>query len=160
MKIAVYGATGPAGSTIVAEAAQRGHEVVALSRNEPAEPLAGASWQHGDLTDTASVQQVAAGVDAVVTANGPSRVPGENPDDFADIIRGVAGAVGSTRLVVVGGAGSLVDGSGQRLFDGPGFPDEYKPESRASAAVLDWLRGTDGSLDWTYLSPAPVHRPR
>ncbi len=156
MKIAVYGATGRAGSTIVAEASHRGHDVVALSRHEPAEPLAGASWQHGDLADPASVQQVAGTVDAVVTANGPSRVPGENPDDFATLIRGVAGAVGSTRLIVVGGAGSLLDGSGERLVDGPEFPDGYRAEARASAAALEWLRGTDGSLDWTYVSPAPV----
>lgn len=155
MKIAVYGATGRVGSRIVAEAVQRGHEVLALSRHEPAHP-AGATWQHGDLADTAAVRDVAATVDAVVTANGPSRVPGEDPYEFADVIRGVAGAVGTTRLVVVGGAGSLLDESGRRLVDGPGFPDAYKAESLASAAALDWLRDSDSSLDWTYLSPAPV----
>lgn len=155
MKIAIYGATGNVGRRLVAEAAARGHEVTALSRTEGALP-AGVAWQHGDLADTASVAQVAAAHDAVVTANGPSRVPGEDPKAFAGLIEGVAGAVGGTRLLVVGGAGSLLDPSGTRLFDTPGFPPEYQDEARATYAALQLLQAAGPDLDWTYLSPAPV----
>ena len=56
----------------------------------------------------------------------------------------------------MGGVGSLLDGSGRRLVDGPDFPEAYKAESLASAAALEWLGGTVDSLDWTYLSPSPV----
>ena len=85
MKIAVYGATGRVGELVVAEAVRRGHEVTALSRHE-AEVPAGGAWQHGDLTDEASVQAIAKAHDVVVTANGPSRVEGEDPFEFATLI--------------------------------------------------------------------------
>ena len=159
MRIAIYGATGAVGSRLVAEAASRGHEVTALSRHEGELP-AGVSWQAGDLTDTESVAEVAAAHDVVVTANGPSRVPGEDPYAFEAVIRGVAAAVGTTRLVVVGGAGSLLTApGGPRLVDTPDFPAEYRDEALASAAALAYLRSTGGELDWTYLSPAPVIAP-
>lgn len=158
MKIAVYGATGNVGAPIVTEALARGHEVSALSRTESDVPE-GATWRHGDLADAAAVSRVAAAHDAVVTANGPSRVPGEDPYAFEALMRGVAGAVGSTRLFVVGGAGSLLVGPDTRLVDTPEFPAAYRDESLASAAVLEFLRSSGPELDWTYLSPAPVIGP-
>lgn len=154
MKIAVFGATGRIGRLIAAEAARRGHHVTALSRN-PADLPSGLEWQSGDLADRAKVADVAAGHDAVVTANGPSRIPGEDPFAFSALIAEVADAVGSTRLVVVGGAGSLQAAPGVRLVDTPEFPAEYKQEALASAAALEHLR-SNSTADWTYLSPAPV----
>ncbi len=155
MKIAVYGATGRVGSRVAAEAVARGHHVTALSRNDATVP-AGAQWQRGDLADADGVRAIAAGHDAVVTANGPSRKPGEDPFAFADLVASVADAVGSTRLVVVGGAGSLQAAPGVRLVDTPQFPAEYKSEALATSAALDRLRAAAPTLDWTYLSPAPV----
>jgi putative NADH-flavin reductase len=155
MKIAIYGATGNVGKHIVAEAAARGHEVTALSRHESPLP-AGVPWQHGDINDIESVSAVTAAHDAVVTANGPSRVPGEDPFTFEGTIRGLVGALGTTRVLVVGGAGSLLAAPGVRLVDTPEFPEEYKPEALASAAALEFLRSTGEDVDWTYLSPAPV----
>jgi hypothetical protein len=154
MKIAVFGGTGTVGKYVVAEAARRGHEVTALSRHE-AELPAGVPWQHGDLSDNATVDAVASAHDAVVTANGPSRAPGEDPFGFATLIAQVATAVGSTRLLVVGGAGSLEAAPGVRLVDTPEFPEPYKNEALATAAALDFLRSST-DVDWTYLSPAPV----
>ena len=157
MKIAVYGATGNIGSRIVAEAVGRGHHVTALSRREPATPPAdGVVWSAGDLADTEGVAAVAAAHDVVLTANGPSRVPGEDPFAFAPLLRGAAAVVGGARFFVVGGAGSLLAAPGVRLVDTPEFPEAYKSESLAGAEVLDFLRGADESLDWVYLSPAPV----
>ena len=44
-----------------------------------------------------------------------------------------------------------------RAFDQfDGTTPEYRAESLASAEALEVLRGTDPSVDWTYLSPAPV----
>jgi putative NADH-flavin reductase len=157
MRILVYGGTGRVGSEIVAEAARRGHDVTVVSRREPAQPLpAGATWQAGDAADTATVAKAAAGADAVVSALGPSREPGGDPFAFAGIVRGLADAVGGTRLVVVGGAGSLQAEPGVRLVDTPEFPAEYRTEALATAEALEALRGTAPTVDWTYLSPAPV----
>lgn len=160
MKIVIFGGTGNVGSAIVAEAAGRGHEVVAVSRREPSGPLpAGATWQAGDAADAASVRAVTAGADAVVSAIGPSREPGGDPQAFVGILLGLAEAVGATRLAVVGGAGSLEAAPGVRLLDTPEFPPEYLAESRAGADSLAKLRAADLAADWTYLSPAPVIGP-
>jgi putative NADH-flavin reductase len=159
MKIAVFGGTGRIGSRIVAEAAQRGHEVTALSRRAAtatATATAGGRWQQADATDPASVATVAADHDAVVSALGPSREPGGDPSAFVSVVRGLADAVGSSsRLLVVGGAGSLLAETGVRLVDLPEFPAEYRAESLAQADALEVLRSAPAGLDWSYLSPAP-----
>jgi putative NADH-flavin reductase len=149
MKIAVYGATGAIGSSIVAEAASRGHDVTRISRN--------AGDLTGDAHDAAFTGPVADKHDVVVSAVGPSRLS-DDGDRFADTIANLAATLGDARLVVVGGAGSLtVDGV--RLVDNPGFPAEYKDEALKGAASLAVLRATPADVDWTYLSPAPVIAP-
>lgn len=154
MRIAIYGATGQVGKSIVAEAARRGHDVTALSRHA-AELPAGVAWTHGDLSDAQTVAAVARQHDVIVTANGPSRVPGEDPFAFASLIENLSRAAGSTRILVVGGAGSLEAAPGLRLVDTPEFPAEYKQEALATAAALEYLR-SQSQADWTYLSPAPI----
>lgn len=157
MRIAVYGGTGRVGSAIVAEATGRGHDVLVVSRREPVGALpADASWKQGDASDTATVAKLATDVDAIVSAIGPSREPDGDPFAFAGLVRGLVEAIGSTRLVVVGGAGSLLDASGMRLVDTDGFPEAYRTEALASAEALEVLRGSDALVDWTFLSPAPV----
>ena len=153
MKIAVYGATGQVGSRIVAEARGRGHDVTAFSRR------GGSGATAGDAADLGQVREVAASHDVVVSALGPSRVPGEDPYAFAGTVRGLMSAVGATRLIVVGGSGSLYVAPGVRLFDAPGFPEIYKAESLAGAQALDALREAGPELDWTYLCPAPEFGP-
>jgi putative NADH-flavin reductase len=159
MKIAVYGATGQAGSRIVAEAARRGHTITALSRRQPSAAVpAGASWQAGDATDIDSVAEIAADHDAVVAAHGPSREAGGDPQAFIGEFAAFAEAVAGTRLAVIGGAGSLYAAPGIRLVDTAEFPEVHKAEALAHAAVLDELLASD-QPSWTYLSPAPVLEP-
>lgn len=149
MKIAVYGATGAIGSSIVTEARSRGHEVTGISRR--------GSDLAGDALDAGFTKQVAADHDVVVSAVGPSRTE-DDGTRFPDTIANLAGTLGDARLVVVGGAGSLtVDGV--RLVDTPDFPDLYRDEALKGAASLQVLRGSADSVDWTYLSPAPVIQP-
>ena len=45
-------------------------------------------------------------------------------------------------------------GGGPRVVDTPEFPEAFKPEARAHAEVLDWLRAHGEGLDWFYVSPA------
>lgn len=153
MKIAVYGATGQVGSRVVAEARGRGHDVTALSRR------GGSGATAGDAADLDHVREVAASHDVVVSALGPSRVPGEDPYAFVGTVRGLMSAVGATRLIVVGGSGSLFVAPGVRLVDAPGFPEIYKAESLAGAEAFDALREAGPELDWTYLCPAPEMGP-
>ena len=151
MKIALYGATGTIGSRIAAEATSRGHEVTALARTASTEV------QAGDLADAAQVREIAAKHDAVVSATGPSRT-GAPAEQWLDAVRTLIENAGTTRVVFVGGAGSLVV-DGVRLLDTPEFPEEYKPEALAGAAALALFRSAPESVDWTFLSPPPVIAP-
>jgi hypothetical protein len=151
MKIAVYGATGMVGREVVAEATARGHEVSGFTRS------GGPGVTAADLADTATLLTVAAGHDAVVVAVSPDRTGGPHESvvaAFADLIA----AVPSSRLLVVGGAGSL-EIDGVALLDTPGFPEAYLPEARTMSQVLSMFRTAAGAIDWTVISPAPMIAP-
>ena len=158
MRIAIYGGTGNIGSQVVAEAVSRGHQVTSLARHEKS-AADGATFMIGDAADPSTTRAIAETHDVVVSALGPTRDPNGDPDTFADVIGALAEAVGSTRLVVVGGAGSLLAEPGGRLVDTPEFPPADKAEALATARALELLREADPGVDWTYLSPAPELAP-
>ena len=60
-----------------------------------------------------------------------------------------------TRLLVVGGAGSLYVNPEHTVCvaDGPDFPDMFEPLAAAMAKALSELRQRD-DVKWTYISPA------
>lgn len=147
MKIAVFGATGMVGSRIAAEASARGHEVTPLSRSTGA-----------DMADADAVREAAGSHDAVVSATGPSRT-GEAHEPWLASVSTLIDHVGDTRVLFVGGAGSLLTPDGTRLLDTEDFPDAYKAEATSGAAALDLFRAAPESCDWTFVSPAPVIAP-
>ncbi|MBO3747581.1 NAD(P)H-binding protein [Streptosporangiaceae bacterium NEAU-GS5] len=156
MRIAVYGATGMIGGRVVAEALSRGHEVTGITRTGGQSPAGGQEIQ-GDAGDPGLAKRIAAESDVVVSAIGPSRTGGDRREYLARL-RNLAETLGDARLLVVGGAGSLlVDGT--RLLDLPGFPEIYRDEALIGAEALDYLRGLGEGIDWTYLSPPPVIQP-
>jgi len=156
MKIAIYGASGMVGSRVAAEAISRGHEVIGVTRSGGDQP-AGVRAVRGSANDVASVKEIAAEADVLVSAIGPSRTGGDH-QDYLDAIDTLVAAAGGTRVIVVGGAGSLVV-DGKRVVDGPEFPAMYKAESLTAAQALENLRATDENVDWTMLSPAQVIAP-
>lgn len=151
MKIAVVAANGKAGQLIVEEAVKRGHDVTAIVRSENKTQA-----QHllkKDLFDL--TKEDLAGYDVVATAFGAwtaETLPlhSKSIEHFNDLLAGT-----STRLLVVGGAGSLyVDKEKKvRLVDTAEFPADYKPLASAQADELDLLR-TKKDLNWTFVSPA------
>ena len=147
MKIALFGATGMVGSRIASEATARGHEVTSLSRSTGA-----------DLADADAVRRAAADHDVVVSATGPSRT-GEPHQPWLDAVSTLIANGDDARVLFVGGAGSLLTPDGTRLLDTEGFPEEYKAEATSGAAALDLFRAAPESLDWTFVSPAPVIAP-
>ncbi|WP_353082453.1 NAD(P)-dependent oxidoreductase [Tessaracoccus lapidicaptus] len=156
MRIAIIGATGMVGSRIAAEAVQRGHEVVAYSRSGGRVDRAVES-RTLDLGDTAAVVAAGEDADAAVVAVPPDRTGGSHEPTLA-AHRTLIAAAPATRLLIVGGAGSLEVEGGSRLKDLPGFPPEYYPEADTFTTVLEEYRASSG-LDWTLLSPAPVISP-
>jgi len=158
MKVVVFGASGAIGRAITAELLARGHTVIAATRSgAPVEGLVVQSVT-GDAANPASVARLAAGQDAVASATGPRRGAHEDPEaSLLGAARGLAEGLrgaGVRRLVVVGGAGSLVVAPGQRLVDSPDFPSAAKPTALAHARALDEVYRGIEDLDWTYVSPA------
>ena len=147
MKIALFGATGMVGSRIAAEATARGNQVTWLSRSTG-----------GDLADASAVRTAGADHDVVVSATGPSRT-GDPHEPWLDAVSTLIDNAGDARVLFVGGAGSLLTPDGTRLLDTDGFPPEYLGEATSGAAALDLFRAAPDSLDWTFVSPAPVIAP-
>jgi uncharacterized protein len=164
MKIVVFGASGAIGRAITAELLARGHTVTAATRSGA--PIEGLVVQvvTGDASDPGTVSRLAAGKDAVVSATGPRRGGDhEDPEDsLLGAARGLAEGLrraGVSRLVVVGGAGSLEVAPGQRLLDTPEFPPSWKSTALAHARTLEEVYREIDDLDWTYVSPAGVIGP-
>lgn len=152
MQIALLGATGNAGSRLLAELHRRGHRVTAIARDASRVPaLPNVVATAADVADAAGLAALLRGHDAVISA-----VPftGSDPRLLVDAVK----AAGVPRYLVVGGAGSLEAAPGLRLVDAPGFPAQYRNEALAGAAFLDLLRGEAG-LDWSFLSPSAMFVP-
>lgn len=146
-KIAIIGATGRAGSQLLEEALRRGHTVTAIARNTAtiaARP--GLIVKQADALDATTLQQAISGNDVVISAAHFATLP-------AAAVIGPVKQAGVKRLLVVGGAGSLLLPGGGRVIDSAGFPAEYKAEASAGAVFLDTLR-QEKELDWSFLSPS------
>lgn len=146
-KIAIIGATGRAGSQLLEEALRRGHSVVAIARDPSSlQGREGVTVKALDAKDSAALQAAVTGVDAVLSAAHFSTLA---PQAIIEPVK----RAGVKRLLVVGGAGSLLLPSGQRVIDSPDFPEAYKAEASAGVGFLDTLR-QEPTLDWTFLSPS------
>ena len=148
-KIAIIGATGRAGSQLLEEALRRGHTVTAIARNT--DKLAvrpGVTVKQVDALNAEALQQAISGSDVVISAAHFSTLP-------ASAVIGPVKKAGVKRLLVVGGAGSLLLPGGGRVIDSEGFPAEYKAEASAGADFLETLR-QEKELDWTFLSPSAL----
>lgn len=146
-KIAIIGATGRAGSQLLEEALRRGYSVVAIARNPSAlQGRDGVTVKALDAKDSAALQAAVTGCDAVLSAAHFSTI---EPEAIIEPVK----RAGVKRLLVVGGAGSLLLPSGHRVIDSPDFPEAYKAEANAGVRFLDTLR-QEPTLDWTFLSPS------
>ncbi|UZE49667.1 NAD(P)-dependent oxidoreductase [Rhodopseudomonas sp. P2A-2r] len=152
MKIALIGATGRAGSQILAELSRRGHHVTAISRNPAKTPaLPGVTPVQADANDAATLVPVLKGHDAVISS---VHFLASDPHKLIEAVK----SAGVPRYLVVGGAGSLEVAPGVKLIDTPEFPEIYKAEAAAGGVFLDVLR-KEPSLDWTFLSPSALFIP-
>ena len=152
MKLAVVAATGKAGRLIVKEAKERGFEVTAFARRE-AEIDGADAVIVKDIFDL--TKEDLAVFDAVVDAFGAWTedvlpLHSTTLSHLCDILSGT-----DTRLLVVGGAGSLYVDPEHTVCvsDGPDFPDIFKPLATAMAKALGELRERN-DVKWTYISPA------
>ena len=145
MTVTVLGASGRAGAAITRELAGRGHRVRGVARKPEAIPVVdGVEPVAGDAEDAAALAGLLRGSDAVISAL--------HFNVTAETLLAALREAGVPRLLVTGGAATLEVAPGQRLFDTPDFPPEWKPFAAGGIAFLDALRQEQG-IDWTFLSP-------
>jgi putative NADH-flavin reductase len=110
--------------------------------------------RQGNIHNAGLVDELAAGHDVLVVAVHAKPQDGPGLGEALDALTAAAAKHG-IRLGVVGGAGSLhVSEGGPRVVDLPEFPEQFKGEALAHAAVLGELRSTPEVIDWFYVSPA------
>lgn len=151
MKVAVICANGKAGKLIVKEALQRGLDVTAVVRGENHSEASNVIQK--DLFDVTAADL--AGFDVVIDAFGAwteDTLPLHSTSlkHLCEVLSRT-----DTRLLVVGGAGSLYVNPEHtvQVSDGPDFPDIFKPLAAAMAKALSELRERS-DVKWTYISPA------
>lgn len=151
MKIAVICANGKAGRLIVKEAMGRNLDVTAVVRGE--NKSAAGKVIAKDLFDLTAADLE--GFDAVVDAFG-AWTP-ETLEQHSTTLKHLCDTLSGTdtRLLVVGGAGSLYVNPEHTatVSDGPDFPEMFKPLAAAMAKALGELRQRK-DVKWTYISPA------
>ncbi|MFD9353452.1 NAD(P)-dependent oxidoreductase [Streptomyces sp. NPDC060031] len=177
MHIGVIGATGGIGSRVVTEALDRGHHVTAYSRDATRidEDRKNVAWKSVDVLDADAVAEAIPGLDVLISGFQPGNAAKDiadtvarsiaDPTVYATAARALLKALEShprTRLIVIGGAGSLEvapgvvradsDGLLHEALDEIGLPREYAAAVRGHRDALNVLR-TSNRL-WTYFSPA------
>lgn len=151
MKIAVICSNGKAGKLIVKEAVSRGLDVTAIAKgNNESVATHYVEKNLFDLTKSDLTE-----FDVVIDAFGAwteETLPLHSTSlkKLCDLVSGT-----DTRLLIVGGAGSLYVNQEHTLCvsDGADFPEVFKPLASAMAKALEELRKRN-DVKWTYISPA------
>lgn len=158
MRIGIIGASGKAGNQIFKEALDRNHEVTAIVRD------AGKLQSHVNLVLEKDIFDITTDdlkeFDVVVNAYGAA--PGQehlHVDAGRKLIECLKNAP-QTRLIVVGGAGSLFvdEAKTTRVMDTPDFPKEYFATASNQGKNLEDLQNAS-AIQWTFISPAAFFNP-
>lgn len=151
MKIAVICANGKAGRLIVKEAVDRGLDVWAVARDE--NHSMATNFINKDLFDLTKedLEEFEVVIDAFGTWTEETLpLHTTSLNKLCDLVSGT-----KTRLLIVGGAGSLYVNAEHTLClsDSADFPENFKPLASTMAKSLNELRKRN-DVKWTYISPA------
>lgn len=148
-KVAVVCANGRVGKLVVKEAVERGLDVTAFVKGKN-QSVAKKSVDK-DLFDITKADL--AGFDVVVDAFGAWKeedlhLHSESLKHLCDLLSGT-----ETRLIYVGGAGSLYVAPDKMLYQTPDFPAVYLPLATAQVKTYFELKERK-DVKWTFVSPA------
>ncbi|WP_312116028.1 NAD(P)-dependent oxidoreductase [Brevibacillus reuszeri] len=158
MRIGIVGASGKAGQLIMKEALDRGHQVTAIVRDASKINETNAVVLEKDVFALTAADLN--GFDAVVNAFGaPAGKEHLHVEAGNALIEAMKGAP-ATRLLVVGGAGSLFvdEAKTTRVLETPDFPKEYLATAQNQGENLRILQETNG-IQWTFISPSAFFDP-
>ena len=176
MIIGVMGASGGIGQRVVREAVGRGHQVIGFSRDPAAAKATGPDivWKAIDLLDADSVRGAIGGLDVLISLYQPGNAAKDfkdslsraiaDPSVYVTVAKALLSALEAyprTRLIVVGGAGSLEIRPGvtpadsadlRQMLERVVLPPDYEVAVRGHRDALNVYRQSNRL--WTYFSPA------
>lgn len=149
LNIALVGATGNIGQTILSEALSRGYRVTGTTRDATKLPnLPNLKVAEVHPSATMALADVLRDHDAIVVSLK------WNDNDINLIVDAIRQS-GVSRAIIVVGAGSLVRDDGRLHFDHMPTPP---PSSKPAMVALEIIRKID-DFDWTAISPPAVIQP-
>ncbi|MEW5676157.1 NAD(P)H-binding protein [Flavobacterium enshiense] len=154
MKVAIIGATGFVGSTILNEISNRNHEITAIARNPKSDDKT--NWVKADVFNADELAETLKGNDVVISAYNSGWTNPNIYDDFIAGSKSIQEAVkksGVKRFITIGGAGSLFVAPNVQAVDTPDFPKEYHAGASAARDYLNIIK-EEKDLDWAFFSPA------
>ena len=158
MKIGLIGATGKVGNLVLKEAITRGHKVTAIVRNASKLTDKNIDVLEKDIFKLSSEDLRA--FDVVINAfAAPVGEEELHVKAGRVLIEAMKGAT-NTRLIVVGGAGSLFVDKEKTLHlsETPEFPKAFFATASNQGKNLEDLQNTK-DVNWTFISPAAFFNP-
>ena len=148
MRITVFGAGGRTGRSLVGQALEQGHEVVAFERNASGLDAPGVRLDahQGDAREVDAAAEAIRGSDAVISVLSLAKAEDEPEHSQATgTIVQAARAEGVRRIVVTSNAA---------VFDDDEVTGEFAPQAREHRRNRETLRAS--GLDWTVLAAREV----
>ena len=161
--VVIYGASGRVGGVIAAEALDRGHQVVGVSRDPGSLNIEGDNFSavQGDVTSLESMLEVVAGADAVVISVrgiGPGNTPEEAVTSrAAETFIQTAQALGDAapRVIQISG-GTTLRVNGVSGLDNPELREGTPQHGNAFGhwRAIEAYRASEG-VQWAVMTPPP-----
>jgi putative NADH-flavin reductase len=161
MRIALLGPTGNAGGPILEELVARDHTVIAVARSGSELSGSGIEVVRADAYEPESLASAFSGADAIISAFNPGWT---EPGLYEKYMLGARNVLHAakvakvSRLLVIGGAGSLYGPDGRQLIEGMDLAEPYGAGVRAARDHHAEILG-ETELDWVFLSPPPEFGP-
>lgn len=158
MHIVIFGATETVGKQLVKQALFNGHQVRAFGRNIFTTDLPKddrLELIQGALFDQDQVYRAIKGVDAVLSSLGGDSTGADMTRSLGmkNIIEQMQKA-GVSRIIAVGGMGTLNADKDTLVMDEPHYPAKFLPVSREHLKAFGYL--TNSPLDWTFVCPPDI----
>lgn len=162
--VALIGASGFVGTTILNELLARGHKVTAIVRNPEKIRVTNANLSivKADVSDTDALTEACKGKDAIISAYNPGWA---NPNIYEETLRNyplilkAAKQSGVNRLLCVGGAGTLFCAPGLRVVDSGAIPDAIMGGVKSLGEFYLNTLMNEKDIDWVFFSPAGTLEP-
>lgn len=162
--VTLIGASGFVGTALLNELLARGHKVTAVVRNPEKINVSNPNLTivKTDVSDTDALTEACKGKDAIISAYNPGWT---NPHIYEDTLRNyplilqAAKQSGVSRLLCVGGAGTLFCAPGLRVVDSGAIPDAIMGGVKSLGEFYLNTLMNEKDIDWVFFSPAGTLEP-